>query len=52
MSGESNVTFWLKQHGEKVTARKVEEICQHAKAADHTLSDDEIWDVLERMDKT
>jgi 2-isopropylmalate synthase len=51
MSGESNVCFWLKKHGEKVTARKVEEITRHAKAADHTLSDDEIRDVLERIEK-
>jgi len=51
MSGESNVTFWLKQHGENITAQKVEEICRHAKAADHTLSDDEIRDVIERLVK-
>lgn len=52
MSGESNVAFWLKQHGEKITDLKVEEITRHAKAADHTLSDDEIRDVIERLAKS
>lgn len=51
MSGDSNAAYWLRQHGEEVTELKVREICRHAKASDHTLSDDEIRDVLERLEK-
>ena len=51
MSGDSNAAYWLRLHGEEVTERKVREICRHAKASDHTLTDDEIRDVLERLEK-
>jgi 2-isopropylmalate synthase len=52
VSGECNVIFWLHQHGEEVTETKVRELCQHAKASDHMLTDDEIRDVLERLERT
>jgi 2-isopropylmalate synthase len=49
MSGKSNVWFWLERRGLPVTDQVVERIYQRAKASDHTLSDAEI---LECVDKT
>ena len=51
MSGESNVIFWLRKHGVESSAAKVFGIRQLAKESDHTLTDDEIFDFLSRLDK-
>lgn len=51
MSGESNIQFWLHQHGQEPTAERVRAIRRLAKEGDHTLSDDEIWDALHRLEK-
>jgi 2-isopropylmalate synthase len=51
MSGESNVIFWLRKHGVEPSPEKVRGIRKLAKDSDHTLSDDEIWDFIKRMDK-
>jgi 2-isopropylmalate synthase len=51
MSGESNVMFWLKQHGIEPTPERVRVVRRLAKDSDHTLSDDEIVDALARLEK-
>jgi len=50
MSGDSNVLAWLGQHGVEPAPEKVRAVKRLAKEADHTLSDDEIWDVLRRLE--
>lgn len=52
MSGESNVVFWLHQHGVEPAPEKVTQICRAAKESDHMLSDDEIRDILQRMEES
>ncbi len=51
MSGDSNIQFWLHQHGQEPTPERVRTIRRLAKEGDHTLSDDEIWDALHRLEK-
>jgi 2-isopropylmalate synthase len=46
MSGASNVTFWLKSRGIEPTAQLVSTILSHAKASDHILSDEEVFQVI------
>jgi isopropylmalate/homocitrate/citramalate synthase len=42
MSGESNVVFWLEQHGYEATRDRVERIFTTAKASDRLLTDSEL----------
>lgn len=42
MSGESNVVFWLQQHGHEPEPGLVKHVFNLAKSTDHLLSDDEI----------
>ena len=48
MSGKSNVLFWLERHGIPATDDIVERIYQRAKASDHTLSETEIRECVEK----
>jgi 2-isopropylmalate synthase len=49
MSGKSNVLFWLERRGIPVSDEVVESIYRCAKASDHTLSEAEILDCVERV---
>ena len=42
MSGESNVIFWLEQHGIEATRERIERMLSAAKASDRLLSDAEL----------
>jgi 2-isopropylmalate synthase len=42
MSGESNVVFWLKEHGIEAERPLVEAVFRRAKESDRTLETDEI----------
>ncbi|MEK6620458.1 MAG: LeuA family protein [Chloroflexota bacterium] len=42
MSGESNVVFWLEQHGYDVTRERIDRIFTAAKASDRLLTDDQL----------
>ena len=42
MSGESNVIFWLEQHGIEATRERIERMLSAAKASDRLLSDTEL----------
>jgi 2-isopropylmalate synthase len=42
MSGESNVVFWLEQHGYEATRDRIERIFTTAKASDRLLTDSEL----------
>jgi 2-isopropylmalate synthase len=48
MSGKSNVLFWLDRRGIPASDDLVESIYQRAKASDHTLSEAEILECVER----
>jgi 2-isopropylmalate synthase len=48
MSGKSNVLFWLDRRGIPASDDLVESIYQRAKASDHTLSEAEILQCVER----
>jgi len=48
MSGKSNVLFWLDRRGIPVSDELVDRIYQRAKASDHTLSESEILECVER----
>src|SRR5712692_6968046 len=48
MSGKSNVLFWLEHRGLPATDEVVERIYQRAKASDHTLSEAEILECVEK----
>src|SRR5712692_2365489 len=48
MSGKSNVLFWLELRGLPATDEVVERIYQRAKASDHTLSEAEILECVEK----
>ena len=50
MSGKSNILFWLEHRGIPTTDRVVERIYQRAKASDHTLSEAEILECVERAE--
>ena len=49
MSGKSNVLFWLDRRGIPASDDVVESIYQRAKASDHTLSEAEILECVERV---
>jgi isopropylmalate/homocitrate/citramalate synthase len=49
MSGKSNVLFWLERRGIPVSDEVVESIYRCAKASDHTLSEAEILECVERV---
>jgi 2-isopropylmalate synthase len=42
MSGESNVVFWLEQHGVEPTRERIERILSAAKASDRLLDEAEL----------
>jgi 2-isopropylmalate synthase len=48
MSGKSNVLFWLERHGLPTNDEVVERIYKRAKASDHTLSDAEILQCVDK----
>lgn len=48
MSGKSNVLYWLQKHGIPSSDEIVERIYARAKASDHTLSETEILECVER----
>jgi 2-isopropylmalate synthase len=50
MSGKSNVLFWLERHGIPAADEVVERIYQRAKASDHTLSEAEVLECVERAE--
>ena len=49
MSGESNVTFWLRERGIEPTPPRVASLYRAAKASDHVLSEAEIRTVLSAL---
>ena len=49
MSGKSNVLFWLERRGIPASDDVVERIYRRAKASDHTLSEAEILECVERV---
>ena len=49
MSGKSNVLFWLERRGIPASDGVVESIYRRAKASDHTLSEAEILECVERV---
>jgi 2-isopropylmalate synthase len=51
MSGESNVVFWLKQHDLEASEERILAVMRLAKESNHTLSNDEIFGVLARLEK-
>jgi 2-isopropylmalate synthase len=50
MSGKSNVLFWLERRGIPASDDLVESIYKRAKASDHTLSEAEILECVERTE--
>ena len=50
MSGKSNVLFWLNRRGIPASDDVVESIYRRAKASDHTLSESEILECVERAE--
>jgi 2-isopropylmalate synthase len=48
MSGASNVTFWLRQHGVEPAPELVQSIIQSAKGSDHVLTTDEVHGLVAR----
>jgi 2-isopropylmalate synthase len=52
MSGESNVVFWLEQHGIDPTRERIEAVFQRAKTIDRILTAAEIRAVLDALDET
>jgi 2-isopropylmalate synthase len=50
MSGKSNVLFWLDRRGIPASDDLVESIYRRAKASDHTLSETEILECVERAE--
>src|SRR5450432_724756 len=51
MSGKSNVLLWLERHGLPGSEELVERIYRRAKASDHTLSEQEIRECVDQVDK-
>jgi 2-isopropylmalate synthase len=49
MSGKSNVLFWLERHGIAPSDEIVERIYSRAKASNHTLSEAEILECVEKV---
>jgi 2-isopropylmalate synthase len=52
MSGESNVVFWLEQHGMIPTPARTHAVFQRAKSVDRILTDQEILGVLNALDES
>jgi len=52
MSGESNVVFWLRQHDLEPSKERILAVMHLAKDSNHTLSNDEIFGVLARLEKS
>jgi 2-isopropylmalate synthase len=50
MSGKSNVLFWLERHGIPAADELVDRIYKRAKASDHTLSEAEVLECVERAE--
>jgi len=50
MSGKSNILFWLERRGIPAAEDVVESIYKRAKASDHTLSEAEILECVERAE--
>jgi len=50
MSGKSNILFWLERRGIPGSEQVVEQIYERAKASDHTLSEAEILECVERAE--
>jgi 2-isopropylmalate synthase len=50
MSGKSNVLFWLDRRGIPASDDLVESIYRRAKESDHTLSESEILECVERAE--
>jgi 2-isopropylmalate synthase len=48
MSGKSNIIFWLERHGISAEDELVDRIFRQAKASDHTLSETEIRECVEK----
>jgi 2-isopropylmalate synthase len=48
MSGKSNILFWLERRGLPVRDEVVERIYKRAKASDHTLSETEVLECMEK----
>jgi 2-isopropylmalate synthase len=46
MSGLSNVAYWFEAHGVPYDERTAHRVFDRAKASNHTLTDDEIWQVV------
>ena len=46
MSGESNVVFWLEQHGVAPAEPLVKRIFARAKDSDRVLTEDELWSLV------
>jgi 2-isopropylmalate synthase len=49
MSGESNVIYWLRKHGVEPRENLVQHIFKAAKAANHTLSEEEIRQLISEL---
>jgi isopropylmalate/homocitrate/citramalate synthase len=49
MSGESNVVFWLQEHGIEPTKERVAALFRAAKQSDHVLTENEILAILSAM---
>ena len=47
VSGKSNVVFWLEQRGIEPTEKQVEIIFQYAKQAKHTLTENEVYALID-----
>jgi isopropylmalate/homocitrate/citramalate synthase len=50
MSGKSNILFWLERHGISAVDDLVDRIYKRAKASDHTLSEAEVLECIERAE--
>jgi 2-isopropylmalate synthase len=46
MSGESNVVFWLEQHGVTAVEALVKRIFARAKDSDRVLTEEELWSLV------
>ena len=50
MSGESNVIYWMQQHGIEPRPNRVANVLNTAKSRDHLLSDQEIFAAIEEIE--
>ncbi len=51
MSGDANIVAWLQDHREEVNQERVAAIRRLAKESDTMLSDDDIFDLLQRLEE-